>query len=1328
MNPEGQMRLSDSVKLFGVCTDMCPEYERVRRIVEMDVKPPECVSRPSRGAVLLLTVRPDRRNPTSPAKAAHTRRSAHGQGIRAIGCRYGRRAGLGDSLAGHLPGKQRLVQRLGMTRLTWQKTLDYLMQRLDHDEFGFLHSWIWDRSRAIRKDLRTQRIEQRSDITILLVTLERSARFLLLSSHQMARSKKEDYSYQQDIEQLNQTLISLNERYVDNRRVGYPSDCEAEFYAYHIILAPLFAKTQTEDELHRIPSDLRNNPRVQTAIQIYTLLKSMIYMKPATVNQTQANWKAFWDLIKSPAVSYLMACAAEVSFQRARHVVLDALWRTFRIGSSKKHEVVETWTTDRVQAALGFDTPGEAVQLCEAFGFRFGQRADGHTYLDVSARGFVRQPIGLPADLKPQMFSQRIVEAKRYGRAFSAIVQAMSVQQAKNHGLMVDSVQDGMQDETSLFVPEAPVAKPANPFNGFARPNDNANSAANPFLPKTTTVPAAATNPFLPATKQAASAVAKSNPFLSATAPSAAPSAKSNPFLPATTTPTGPAAAKPNPFLPASAPSTTPLSATSNPFVPTKATSTSGFAAGGSRPGLFDATKNSITFGDSGTASPSSNGLDKANAFAPKLTAASTGVDATKPNGTTPQFDFAAAATATTPQQSAASDTSTTPTGSFAFPGFAVGGVKSFTPTGSPAPAALTGQDSEKQKAEDEALRRKAEADAEAQRQRALEEQKRLAKEQIERQRIAAAQHQQRLQEEERNRIIQAARDEEARIEQARIARLKSRESTLDALAADIMFDAEEGLMMQYVENLIFNLANDAIAAREEEDRKMLREKQEALANAMYEQRISGFKRLVMASWITKVEKKKKARQAKERRKRLREKKAKMVMADNVRVDMPTPTESEAAAEQLENTASFRKPAAPASSRREKRTEERRGTPKPRHNGNLDTLQSSGHAGHTMLTPVSMNGSHTSSAGYSEAYHQSNAPIDRTESEYWNLRAQGYDPKTIRKRTHDESSDEEQPDIESKRPKMSPPAAGHTLRPSSRAAELQAQLDAMTRRSRSSAGSPTGASSFNGRTSLNGSTSLIIEQARQMIDKSRTVRGSPPNLQHDWGHSVPNLGHRASSSYQSVLGRSAGAAPKQDQAAYRFRDSRFVDRSCYGGGAEAVIKYRRKHGLSVGTITRPTKVDHPAASSPIPVQQSYLPPDGYTQEQYSENDGSSVVDIVDIDVDVDEEEEEEEEAEDDTTQHHYEADTESESEPLHRMHHRPDSPNQHHDTDADSSMENSESGSSLLDEDADGQYADEVLESFECSTESESNSDVDGGSQAQKTAGTTEDDAIELSD
>lgn len=55
MNPDGQMKLSESVKLYGACTDMCPEFERVRRIVELDVKAPECVGSASSLHVRVLT-------------------------------------------------------------------------------------------------------------------------------------------------------------------------------------------------------------------------------------------------------------------------------------------------------------------------------------------------------------------------------------------------------------------------------------------------------------------------------------------------------------------------------------------------------------------------------------------------------------------------------------------------------------------------------------------------------------------------------------------------------------------------------------------------------------------------------------------------------------------------------------------------------------------------------------------------------------------------------------------------------------------------------------------------------------------------------------------------------------------------------------------------------------------------------------------------------------------------------------------------------------------------------------------------------------------------
>jgi hypothetical protein len=103
MNPDGQMRLKDSVKLYGLCTDMCPEFERVRRIVEDDVKPPECV----RGAVFYISVTnagPDTRDAAPAAQAAHRRRGPYGQGLRALRSRHGRRVGFGDPYANRLSG------------------------------------------------------------------------------------------------------------------------------------------------------------------------------------------------------------------------------------------------------------------------------------------------------------------------------------------------------------------------------------------------------------------------------------------------------------------------------------------------------------------------------------------------------------------------------------------------------------------------------------------------------------------------------------------------------------------------------------------------------------------------------------------------------------------------------------------------------------------------------------------------------------------------------------------------------------------------------------------------------------------------------------------------------------------------------------------------------------------------------------------------------------------------------------------------------------------------------------------------------------------------
>jgi hypothetical protein len=1177
------------------------------------------------------------------------------------------------------------------------------MQRLDGDDFDFLHSWIWDRTRAVSKDLRTQRIESRSDIKILLTCLERSARFLILSAHQMARSEKEDYVHQQDVEQLNQTMTSLNERYADNRRVNYPSENEAEFFAYRLILAPLFSNTQHEDILQGLPVHLRKNARVKTAIVIYRAINAVILNKSASFNAAQANWKKLWDLIKSPRVSYLMACTAEFAFQRVRHTILDTLWRVYRYGNQSRPQTIESWTVGKLRETMAFDTDAETVEFCEMYNFQFNSIDGGPTFLDVTAHGFAKEPLSVVKN-KDQIFSQGIVEVKRKDRLFSAVIQAMSIEEAQRRGLMSDSsneVTNGeasngeMEDETSLFVPEA---RPAQ-SNAFTQPKASiSNPTTNPFLPKTT-VDAGAGAP------------------------------KTNPFLPNQPSTSAPSAAKPNPFLPKPSP---------------LAQGSAGPVTGAVQPGLFDPSKNPIKFAPAGAASASSARASKPNPF---LAVTSSGPATPKTNAangvTTPSFQFCTPAAHVNPPPT----TATPPianTSTVVFPGLHEAALKassatpsfSFTPAGSPAPAAPSTQGLEKQQAEDDARRRQQAAEVEAQRQREQQEQARRAQQQ----RIEAEQQRQRLQEEERNRQVREAQEAKMRQEEARLGRERARDNAYKALAEDIMFDVNEGLMMQFVENLIVTSANQAIADQRAKKLEKVREKQEAMADAMAHQRLLGLQRMAMIKLLARTERRKRDQKARDRRKRLREQKAKAANMEEGASNLPTPVASELQADWLDNGATFRKPQVPASARRARRTEQRRGTLSSQQDGDLDLaapMQQS--ATQAVLTPISMNISQSSNRSYSEAYRKSTAPIDRTESDWFALRAEGYDPSMLRKRNFEAAADEDQSDIEPKRSKMSPSITEQPPVPQTTTTlDRRARLDVISQQFRKSAGSPqtaSGSTSFNGRSSLGKSTSMLIEQARQVLSRSKA---STSNVQHDYGRSVPNLHRRTMSAQPSVLGRSMGAP--MARAAYWDRPSRFVPKECYGQGANAVRDYRIKYGLSSPANTRPNSTEPPAALSPIPTQTSYPPVNGYTQEQYS-GEESSGIEVVDVDAEDENPGTTDEEENADTTEEEYEGDEESdENQHLNRRQSHSKIYSQNgYDEDGDSSMHDDQIEYADDDGYVNGQYADEALVDHDGYTDSDAESKEDSETQfaqrahlAQKKpaaiGGNCEEDAIELSD
>ncbi|OAL51009.1 hypothetical protein IQ07DRAFT_408536 [Pyrenochaeta sp. DS3sAY3a] len=1298
MNPEGQMRIEDSIPIIGLCIDLCPEFERVRRIEENDVPAPECT--PETEHLGRANRIPDE---TRMVKA------------------YARSAAGMDT---------ELVTEI-RSPTTCLHAIDHMMERLDTNDFDFLQSWIWDRARAVRKDLRTQSIRKQSSIQIFLTCLERTARFHILSMHQMAGSKKTDYSHQQDMEQLNQTLMTLKEQYLDNRRADIANHNEAEIFAYRVILTPVYADNHLEYSVHELPDHLKNNGRVQTAIEIQQLLQLIIKGKTRSFVQCQENWQKLWELIKSPRVSYLMACAAEVTFNRVRHAVLDILWRACRQGNSTKSVVVEDWTTDRLKDVLGFDTDREAVRHCEDFGFVFARNSAGQTFLDISSMGHSKNMLPVPdadREVKPQYFSESLVESKRYGRPFSAVIKGMSVVEARRSFASAQTemliTRVGSEDEgDSLFVPEhsstnqpfkaaskAEQIPSDHPFNKVQNGSPTLNPAANPFLgprpaasnffnkaASTTPTPSNSTNPF-----QVGSGATTPNPFIKAAneaqslslllnstanslrglkpptsnfftnAASTTPPGQSvspplnptaNPFLgpkpptsnffnnTASTTPPGQSVSPPlnpsaNPFQLGTGPATTP-----NPFQKAAQTAQStngfsGFPKPNVQPGLFDAKTDTIKFSPSNGKSNTSV-LENANSN-PFLCQASSNAasqsnpfqqSSNEPSVVSPNpfAKFAQGqpdqAATTTPSASVFGPSSGSPTATplFQFQGASTNNSLNETKSQSifsPVPSTgdtMSSEEAEKNKLEKEKeAKEQKERDLKARARQKVQEAKEARQAELQRQKEEAEaelQRQKQLQLEQERREKELREQQIRDAEEARLARIRERELALQLLSDAILLESEDGLMIQYIENMAHSVAQEAYL--EDMERKRKESRRVMLARG------------AAAHWINIVEKRKRARQARERRKWLREKRTNMKerattspqMESHATKDRPNGTDNP-----TNGVTVFVKPSVPPNARQTRRLEERRiakaakakvsSQPKAQVNGFAKV--SVNHKAST--SSIMTNGSATYS-GYSVAYQKSTAPTDRTETDWFELRAKGIDPSKHRKRSFGSttSDDEEVVATETKRAKLLSSSANNDdlpskalvpAKPLATANDQLARFRAIQEAFKTSGSTPPKISTLNHSESqpnlVNGTKSAnamviatseptdIIARAQKVVAKSQISPSSLSKVQHDFGRSVPNLGLSGSVNSRTSANKKIGSSSANARPAYWNRSSRFVPRHLYGKGPEAIRAFNDENSSrSRSASKQPMSNESQGQSSSLPTQLSYVhPQQDYSQQGY----------------------------------------------------------------------------------------------------------------------------------
>ena len=276
--------------------------------------------------------------------------------------------------------------------LVLQKTLNYLFDEVvgGSQSLSAVHRFVWDRTRGVRNDFSIQQLTKVADLRIAIDCFERIARFHILSLHQLSRPGADngDFDSYQEREQLNNTLLSLMYYYDDNRhKMTFPN--EAEFRAYCIIFEIQDSRPDLEDRAQQWPRSVLQDKRVQTALKLYAAAGNTSDDQGPTRPQTpfliaQANTGRFWALIKSTAVPYLMACAAEIYFGLVRRTALENIWKAYK-GKRGGPTKMEDWILDDMKTALGFDDEEQTQAFCEDHGFIIAEKENGDPYVDLGS-------------------------------------------------------------------------------------------------------------------------------------------------------------------------------------------------------------------------------------------------------------------------------------------------------------------------------------------------------------------------------------------------------------------------------------------------------------------------------------------------------------------------------------------------------------------------------------------------------------------------------------------------------------------------------------------------------------------------------------------------------------------------------------------------------------------------------------------------------------------------------------------------------------------------------------------------------------------------------
>ncbi|KAG6062223.1 hypothetical protein E4U32_002576 [Claviceps aff. humidiphila group G2b] len=409
-DPEKRKALSDAIEFKGICEDMCPEFEKITRITELDVvqaeKDPKTTYANTSKMVKKLA------------------RSAAGQ-------------------EAPLPMDVRSIPSL-------RRTLDYLLDDLLREDSNLpvVHGFLWDRTRAIRRDFSFFSSLTPEETKTQVYVLEKIARFHVTSLHLLSQEGKapEDFVQQQELEQLGKALLSLRDVYDDCGEQGITCENESEFRAYYLLFHakdPSILETLQRQWKSR---HWRDSDEIRTAVSLVEALQHTHEfhgpIKAGPSLAASAAFQTYFRIVQDPQVSYTMACFAECHFPQLRRSILQSLKRALTRPKTTAKDV----TAVALNEFLQFDTVQQAIDFAEMHGLEF--QSNPEDPYDMERRILVLSDRrSLPHRRLQHHYSENMVERKRERRPLPEVIHRTVFEHAQTAPQLY-----GLGDEGSLFV------------------------------------------------------------------------------------------------------------------------------------------------------------------------------------------------------------------------------------------------------------------------------------------------------------------------------------------------------------------------------------------------------------------------------------------------------------------------------------------------------------------------------------------------------------------------------------------------------------------------------------------------------------------------------------------------------------------------------------------------------------------------------------------------------------------------------------------------------------------------------------------------------------